>query len=50
MLPHLSQSTKDGLKIFAAIIAAFLILVVGGIIFFYWLIDRDTLTLILWMD
>lgn len=49
-MPQLSQSTRDGLKILGLIILTFCLIVGGGILFFYWLIDKDTLTLILWMD
>lgn len=46
----LDQSTKEGLFMLAVVIGAVALFLIGGLLFIFWFFDRDTLSLLLWMD
>lgn len=49
-MPQLHQSTKTGLKMLAVVTLTVSACFIGGIFFIFWLFDRQTLSLLLWMD
>lgn len=44
------KSTIDGLKMLAVITLTVGACFIGGVIVIFWLFDRQTLSLLLWMD
>lgn len=49
-MPQLSQVTKEGLFMLAVVIGAVGAFLIIGLLVVFWLFDRETLDLILWIN